>query len=47
MTQHRVRIVTALRSQLEAGLLKLSIAATIFVAGGSLATLTINDFLLF
>jgi predicted Co/Zn/Cd cation transporter (cation efflux family) len=33
MTQHRVRIVTALRSQLEAGLLKGSIAATIFVAG--------------
>jgi predicted Co/Zn/Cd cation transporter (cation efflux family) len=33
MTQHRVRIVTALRSQLEAGLLKLSIAATVLVAG--------------
>ena len=33
MTQHRVRIVTALRSQLEAGLLKGSIAATMLVAG--------------
>jgi predicted Co/Zn/Cd cation transporter (cation efflux family) len=33
MTQDRVRIVTALRSQLEANLLKASIAATILVAG--------------
>ena len=32
MSQQRVRIVTALRSKLEAGLLKGSIAATIFVA---------------
>lgn len=33
MSQQRVRIVTALRSQLEAGLLKGSIAATIIIAG--------------
>ncbi len=32
MSQQRVRIVTALRSQLEAGLLQLSIAATIVIA---------------
>lgn len=33
MSQQRVRVVTALRSQLEAGLLKGSIAATIVIAG--------------